>query len=264
MDDTQLQRITRILLSDPIWSAYALADLEPEFEPYSEWLVSPNAVVLIFHGLTPPLLFASGDPVEADDLIKNRPMDECQFALLPIHFNQMSKSLKVIRELPMWRMEHRLELLDEKSPADLRKLTASDIESIQRLFACGPDSPDSFLPKQLSIGPFYGIYHQDQLVGTAGVHVISRTYSVAAIGNVYIHPDHRGSGFSRHVTAQVVADLRLQGMEYIVLNVAQSNSAAIRVYESIGFQPAMKYIEGTARLVPTPVPEQAGQLGEKH
>ena len=84
MDEQQLLRIARILLNDPIWSAYALADLEPEFAPHAEWLVSPQAVVLIYHGLTPPLLFATGDPDETNDLIKNRSMDECQFALLPV------------------------------------------------------------------------------------------------------------------------------------------------------------------------------------
>jgi GNAT superfamily N-acetyltransferase len=264
MEQKQLQIISRILLNDPIWSAYALADLEPDFEPHAEWLVSPHAVVLIYHGLTPPLLFATGDPIEAGDLIKHRSIDECQYALLPNHRNEMSNSLKVIKAIPMWRMVHVRQSFEEMTSDDLRKLTPSDIGSIQRLFSGGLDSPDSFLPEQLSIGPFYGFYHRDQLVCIAGVHVVSRTYRVAAIGNVYVHKDHRGSGYARQATGQVVSDLIRQGMDHIVLNVAQENAAAIRVYESIGFRCAMEYTEGTARLVPSTLSDPAAHFERKN
>ena len=58
--------IAALLEEDPIWSAYALADLQPEMAPYCRWLMhrngSASAVALLFDGLTPPALFAEGDP----------------------------------------------------------------------------------------------------------------------------------------------------------------------------------------------------------
>ncbi|HQY91417.1 GNAT family N-acetyltransferase [Caldilinea sp.] len=57
--------VAALLADDPVWSAYALADLQPKMAPYCRWYVHANdaahAVVLIFDGLKPPILFAEGD-----------------------------------------------------------------------------------------------------------------------------------------------------------------------------------------------------------
>lgn len=70
--------IASLLAVDPVWSAYALADLQPEMAPYCRWLVhtngAANAVALVFDGLETPALFVEGDPaaleivLAADDL----------------------------------------------------------------------------------------------------------------------------------------------------------------------------------------------------
>lgn len=64
MVDTEV--IARLLAVDPVWSAYALADLQPAMAPYCRWLVNTNgathAVVLVFDGLETPALFTEGDP----------------------------------------------------------------------------------------------------------------------------------------------------------------------------------------------------------
>jgi len=60
------EEIADLLAVDPVWSAYALADLRPEMAPYCRWLVhhhgTASAVALLFNGLEPPVLFAQGDP----------------------------------------------------------------------------------------------------------------------------------------------------------------------------------------------------------
>jgi len=58
--------IAGLLAVDPVWSAYALADLQPAMAPYCRWLVhtngTANAVALVFDGLETPALFTEGDP----------------------------------------------------------------------------------------------------------------------------------------------------------------------------------------------------------
>jgi hypothetical protein len=47
--------IRAILETDRIWSAYALADLDPSEMPNSHWLVGRHAVVLVYRGTDPPV-----------------------------------------------------------------------------------------------------------------------------------------------------------------------------------------------------------------
>ena len=41
------------------------------------------------------------------------------------------------------------------------------------------------------------------LVAVAGTHLVSDTYGVAAIGNVFTHPDYRGRGYATLATGAV-------------------------------------------------------------
>ena len=56
-----------------MWSAYALADLQPEMAPYCRWLVhtngASNAVALVFDGLETPALFTEGDPAALEAVL---------------------------------------------------------------------------------------------------------------------------------------------------------------------------------------------------
>lgn len=65
--------IAGLLAVDPVWSAYALADLQPEMAPYCRWLVhtngASNAVVLVFDGLETPALFTEGDPAALETML---------------------------------------------------------------------------------------------------------------------------------------------------------------------------------------------------
>ena len=56
--------LLRILETDRFWSAYALADLDPRMDRHCEWLFDENALILIYKGLSPPLLFFQGEPGE--------------------------------------------------------------------------------------------------------------------------------------------------------------------------------------------------------
>ena len=50
------------------------------------------------------------------------------------------------------------------------------------------------MPELLDTGLYGGIREDGELVAVAGVHVLSERHGVAAIGNVFTHPDHRRRG----------------------------------------------------------------------
>ena len=107
--------------------------------------------------------------------------------------------------------------------------------------------PDSFFePHQLSSGHYYGIRTRDtkQLVSVAGLHILSRTDGLAALGNIVTHPEHRGRGLSTACTAHLSAALRDEGVPLLVLNVRHENLGARKIYEKLGFREHQTYLEG--------------------
>ena len=92
--------------------------------------------------------------------------------------------------------------------------------------------------------PFIG--RGDKLAADAGVHVYSRKYKAAALGNITVRPDLRGRGLGKKVTARVCREL-LKRTELIGLNVAAGNASAIACYRSLGFEKTHAYEEYYAK-----------------
>lgn len=94
----------------------------------------------------------------------------------------------------------------------------------------------------------------DELVGTATL-VRERSPKMHHIANVvamYVAPDVRRQGVGRHLLTEVIRRARqLEGLDQLRLCVIQDNDAAIRLYQSIGFQTygvepnALKTAEGS-------------------
>ena len=103
----------------------------------------------------------------------------------------------------------------------------------------------------LDQGAFHGLWENGQLLAVAGTHLVAPTEDVAAVGNVYTRRDRRGRGLAAAVTSAVVDELLRMRIRTIVLNVNQSNAAAIRVYERLGFRRHCSYFEGLAEVVST-------------
>ena len=127
-------------------------------------------------------------------------------------------------------------------------MKASDLSLLLALFDEHPDRPDAFDAGQLENGVFFGIRRNGGLVAAAGTHVIGRAAGVAAVGNVFTHPDHRRRGYGRRVSAAVVEALLGQGVDTIVLNVAMANDSALGLYRGLGFWPFCGYHEGVGDL----------------
>jgi ribosomal protein S18 acetylase RimI-like enzyme len=255
-----VERAERVLERDRIWSAYALADLDPPHAAHAAWLASELAVVLTYAGFQPPVLFAAGAPEEVRLLFEQVPAGGYLFTLIPTHRALLEDRILESHETIMWRMGLRPDAFDPSLAQDAHPLTLEDLPEIEALFGKGSDRPDAFDPGQLADEAFFGI-RLGQLVSAAGTHVVSAVRGVAAVGNVYTHPAHRGQGLATRTTAAVVqALLQRPGLRTIVLNVARENAAALRCYQRLGFWPFCGYHEGVGRLGPASYSPQESRV----
>ncbi len=234
-----------VLALDPIWSAYALADLEPEHQEFCSWSIRGSSLLLIYRGLEPPVLFMQGDAGELSDLLEDIPAGTYQFSCRPEHVGLVNALLQPHSIDVMWRMNYAgSRSFSGQLDHQIHRMDEAHLGEIQRLFGNHSDAPDAFAPIQLQTGIFYGVYDQDDLIAISGTHVRSLRFRLAAIGNVFTHPAYRGNGLASATTGSVVIDLLAEGIKTIVLNVSQSNNPAVKAYERIGFRPHCEYFEG--------------------
>ena len=246
--DATRARVQRILETDRIWSAYALADLEPLEAENSTWLVGDRSVVLIYRGLEPPVLFAHGEEDECVGLLAQAPAGRYVFNLRAALRQRLATRLEIVHELDMWRMVLDSRTLPANAGEGCIRLEAADLTALQVLFNDHPDRPDAFHLRQLETGVFRAVTEKDGIVAVAGTHIVAPGLRLAAVGNVFTHPARRGRGLAGRTTAAVVSALLDAGIDTIVLNVAHANDPAIRCYHRLGFREHCAYHEGIAQL----------------
>jgi predicted GNAT family acetyltransferase len=93
--------------------------------------------------------------------------------------------------------------------------------------------PGPFLPRTHTMGRFIGIRINGRLAAMAGERM--RFAGFTEVSGVCTHPDFRGQGFARRLSA-VVANLIQQRGEQPFLHAWTTNHAAIALYESLGFE----------------------------
>ena len=246
-----LALIRNILETDRPWAAYALADLEPAHAPFTTWIGADDlsAVALVYRAFAVPIVLASSTAVHIEPLLDEidaELRDAAQFygVVRPDVLGLLEQRYRILRSKHMFRMA--LDPAKWVPIGDAIRLGLGDLAAVQRLHADGDaanETPDFFLPSMLESGAFFGVFEGRDLVASAGTHAIAPSVSVAAIGNVYTRRDRRGQGLGVRVTSAVTNELVKRGMRTIVLNVAKSNRAAIRVYERLGFDVHCDYFE---------------------
>lgn len=245
---TDKSQILAYLETDRLYAAYAVGDLEPELFAHCAWFGAERegrlrALALHYGGLGFPVVFLMGD---ANGL---RAIFEDALHIKQAYFACRQEHLLVMCDFyewgpaPMWRMVLRPERFQPVAGGCV-PLTLDHAEQLAALYACGEEN--AFDPVQVPGGAFHGFFENGRLVAAAGTHLVSPTYGVAAVGNVFTHPDHRGRGYGTAVTSAVVAELQSRGIRDIVLNVSQKNATAIRIYERLGFQRYCPFFDGMA------------------
>jgi RimJ/RimL family protein N-acetyltransferase len=246
---TDKAQILAYLETDRLYAAYAIGDLEAQMFEQSRWAGAwqagqPRALVLYFGGLAIPALLMMGAPGGLRAILRS--------VLCPprVYLTLRTPHLPVAREsyawerlTPMWRMaiEH---TRFHPVAGPVIPLTSAQAEELLALYAHGGGG--AFDPAQMRDRTFYGVRVDGQLVAAAGTHLVSPTYGVAALGNVFTLPAHRGRGYATAAASAVVAELLRRGIHDVILNVSQANERAVRVYERLGFGRYCPYLEGVA------------------
>jgi len=242
--------IREILLTDPVWSAYALADLRADLMPMCRWTVAGDGLALIFTGLEPPILLTVGSVGAVAAALAQAELPEEVY--LSVQKEQLP-AVKVHFAVTEYRVMVRMALGADVhlTPVDqpLRRLIAADVPAIEALIAQGgPFAPDGFAPYQVEDGFFFGVEDGNGgLAAVGGTHILNYAEGVAAIGNVYTRSDCRGRGYARAITSEIVSQLRAAGLPLVVLNVNSENQIARKLYDSLGFVEHCSFVEGSVR-----------------
>ncbi len=239
-------KILAFLERDRLYAAYAIADLEPELFQHTRWYVAEadgqtRSLAMLFTALDPDVLFLMGDPAGLIIILGSALRPRRVYASIrPEHLPVLRSHYRLSRPERTVRM-----VLDAGAfrPVNGRttRLSPAYARQLERLYRMAQGN--AFSAYQVAQGVFYGVTAQERLVATAGTHVLSETYSVAAVGNVFTHPEHRRQGLGTLCTGAVVQELLSRRIQTIVLNVHENNETALNIYKQLGFKEHCRYIE---------------------
>ena len=112
-------------------------------------------------------------------------------------------------------------------------VTLTDADAPEMLALATLTEPGPFLSRTHAMGRFLGIRIGARLAAMAGERFSFPGYM--EVSGVCTHPDFRGRGLARRLSAAVAANIEAHG-EQPFLHAWKTNLAAIALYESLGFE----------------------------
>jgi ribosomal protein S18 acetylase RimI-like enzyme len=249
------QELIDLYAPDAVVHPYGLADLDEPFWSSSTWYRRGDAVVAVLDlgGDDAVYAIAADDEKAAAtlellaDVVGDLP--EQYLITGPVGVTDPLRGRYAVEWVGPHVKMHLAEPDRLPEPdAGVEWLTRDDADDVIALRATDHDVSAFFIPELLDSGLYGGLRVDGALVAIAGVHVISEHHGVAAIGNVFTHPDHRGAGLASTLTATVARRL-LDRVPVIGLNVGTDNAAARTVYRRLGFVEVLPYEEAELRRV---------------
>jgi predicted GNAT family acetyltransferase len=111
--------------------------------------------------------------------------------------------------------------------------TLTDDDAPEMLALATLTEPGPFLARTHTMGTFRGIRVDGRLAAMAGERLRFPGYT--EVSGVCTHPDFRGRGYARRLSAAVAANIVARG-DQAFLHAWKSNRAAISLYEALGFE----------------------------
>jgi predicted GNAT family acetyltransferase len=112
-------------------------------------------------------------------------------------------------------------------------VSLTDADAPEMLALAKLTEPGPFLSRTHTMGAFIGIRIHGRLAAMAGERLRFPGYT--EVSGVCTHPDFRGRGLARRLSAAVAAGIEARG-ERPFLHAWKTNTAAIALYESLGFE----------------------------
>ena len=142
---------------------------------------------------------------------------------------EISNSLKIVKELICLQMivYNKIELSITDT---IIKLTEEHNQELVHLVNLV--QPGYFKNKTASLGNYYGIFKEDQLVAITGERMKMNDFT--EVSAIITHPDHIGKGYAKQLIAHCVNNIFSEN-KIPYLHVVESNIGAIGLYEKLGF-----------------------------
>jgi predicted GNAT family acetyltransferase len=121
--------------------------------------------------------------------------------------------------------------IDAEAADDI--VTLDDADAAEMLALAKLTQPGPFLARTHVMGTFRGIRIDGRLAAMAGERM--RMPGHTELSGVCTHPDFRGRGLARRLSAIVCAGIEARG-ETPILHAWKDNRAAIALYETLGFR----------------------------
>jgi predicted GNAT family acetyltransferase len=117
-------------------------------------------------------------------------------------------------------------------PPDHEMIALADQDAPEMLALATLTQPGPFLARTRVMGSFLGIRVDGRLAAMAGERM--RFPGFTEVSAVCTHPDFRGRGLARRLSAAIAHRIQKRG-DQAFLHAWQTNRAAIALYESLGF-----------------------------
>jgi len=137
---------------------------------------------------------------------------------------------EVLRETRITQMVRPRDAPLPDEDAEYGPLGSADVEDMLALVALAQPGP--FRTRTIELGRFVGLRERGRLVAMAGERMWIDGFR--ELSGVCTHPDVRGRGHARALSAHVVNRMQERG-ETPFLHVLSANNAAIELYRTLGF-----------------------------
>jgi ribosomal-protein-alanine N-acetyltransferase len=126
---------------------------------------------------------------------------------------------------------------DAIDDVSIRFMEKKDIEQIllieQRSFPAPWTSKAYYSELQNKFARYFVLLDQERVIGYAGMWLFAGESHITTIA---VHPDYRSCGYGRMLMMTLIEYSKKHNADTMVLEVRVSNSAAIRLYDSLGFK----------------------------
>ncbi|MFT3932908.1 MAG: GNAT family N-acetyltransferase [Chitinophagaceae bacterium] len=141
----------------------------------------------------------------------------------------ISSPLFIKKELVCLQMviNHKIDLPIKDDIIQLQPLHAGPLFNLQNKVQPGYFKSDTNL-----LGNYYGIFKNDQLVASTGERM--KMNAITEVSGVVTHPLHVGKGYAAQLVTLAVNNI-LDENKNACLHVVESNTAAISLYQKLGF-----------------------------
>lgn len=240
-------------------NAYPLGDLDEPHWSQTEYFAifegqEIRELALLYHGMSPPILLAIQN--DAGDWMQTL-LQELLPQLPKNVYAHLSAGLLDILE-PRYQAEDHgphliMQLTSDKAifsteVASVEILSDGDFEALETLYQAAYPR-HWFYRSMLENGPYVGIRDQSgAMISAGGTHVYSPQYGVAALGNIVTHPDFRGKGLGKSVSAKL-CQLLIKEVDTVGLNVHAENKSALTLYQALQFKAIADYSEITLSAI---------------